>query len=200
MSSESEKLRQALFALAVNKKCEQVQQRMYQKLNAAMKEWNDALYGYLNVIAKLNTLIQLAEQQEHISLVRASLKNCSEMAKTGNESFDRIWRLVEMSLPITTMDQNYIKGIINNEQKLVEIKEKLQGLLLFSSDRESIETVQQMMVQINEVQSKINILSNKVRETVDDVIRIQSRQFDDIDKAADEEDGSDDSRDMDNSV
>lgn len=183
MSSES--LRKALFAIAINKKSEKIQQKIQQQVKLTMNEWETILHGYVNITAQLSTLTKLAEQQEHINCVRKTLKECTELAKAGTETFDKIWRLVELSLPISTMDHNWMRSILKNDKLLVEIKESLSSLLLFSSNREVIEIVQKMMLQITEVQSKINVLSTKVRETVNDEIRHHSEHFDDLDKAID---------------
>lgn len=189
MSSES--LRRALFAVAINKKSEKIHQKIQQQVQLTLKEWETILHGYVNITAQLNTLTKLAEQQEHISCVRKTLKECTDLAKAGTETFEKIWRLVELSLPISTMDNNWMASILKHDKLLVEIKESLSSLLLFSSNREVIEVVQKMMLQISEVESKINVLSTKVRETVGEVFRIRSEQFDELDKAieaaADEE-------------
>lgn len=193
MSSES--LRRALFAVAINKKSEKVHQKIQQQVQLTLKEWETILHGYVNITAQLNTLTKLAEQQEHISCVRKTLKECTDLAKAGTETFEKIWRLVELSLPISTMDNNWMASILKHDKLLIEIKESLSSLLLFSSNREVIEVVQKMMLQISEVESKINVLSTKVRETVGEVFRIRSEQFDELDKAieaaADEEEEED---------
>lgn len=48
-----------------------------------------------------------------------------------------------------------------------------------------------MMLQITEVQSKINVLSTKVRENVGEVFRLHSEHFDDLDKSTEEEEEKD---------
>lgn len=53
------------------------------------------------------------------------------------------------------------------------------------------------MLQITEVQSKVNVLSAKVNETVNDVLRFRSEHFDELDKAEEEADGDDDDNDDD---
>lgn len=184
MSSES--LRKALFAVAINKRSEKVQQKIQQQVNSTLSEWEQTLHGYVNITAQLSTLTKLAEQQEHISCVRKTLKECTDLARAGTETFDKIWRLVELSLPISTMDHNWMGSILKNDKLLIEIKESLSSLLLFSSNREVIEVVQKMMLQITEVQSKVNVLSTKVNETVNDVLRFRSEHFDELDKAAEE--------------
>lgn len=181
MSSES--LRRALFAVAINKKSEKVHQKIQQQVQLTLKEWETILHGYVNITAQLNTLTKLAEQQEHITCVRKTLKECTDLAKAGTETFEKIWRLVELSLPISTMDNNWMTSILKHDKLLVEIKESLSSLLLFSSNREVIEVVQKMMLQISEVESKINVLSTKVRESVGEVFRLRSEQFDELDKA-----------------
>lgn len=181
MSSES--LRKALFGVAINKKSEKVQQKIQQQVNLTLKEWETILHGYVNITAQLSTLTKLAEQQEHIACVRKTLKECTDLAKAGTDTFEKIWRLVELSLPISTMDHNWMTSILKHDKLLVEIKESLSSLLLFSSNREVIEVVQKMMLQIAEVQEKINVVSTKVRETVGEVFQIRSDQFDELDKA-----------------
>lgn len=181
MSSES--LRRALFAVAINKKSEKIHQKIQQQVNLTLKEWSSTLHGYVNITAQLNTLTKLAEQQEHITCVRKTLKECTDLAKAGTETFDKIWQLVELSLPISTMDNNWMESILKYDKMLIEIRESLSSLLLFSSNREVIEVVQKMMLQISEVEAKINVLSTKVRETVGDVFRVHSEQFDELDKA-----------------
>lgn len=179
----SENIRRALFAVAIHKKSEKVQQKIQQQVNLTLKEWETILHGHVNIISQLNTLTKLAEQQEQISCVRKTLKECTELARAGTETFEKSWRLVELSLPISTMDHKWMSSILKNDKLLVEIKESLSSLLLFSSNREVIEVVQKMMLQITEVQSKINVLSTKVCESVGDAFRIHSEQFDELDKA-----------------
>lgn len=181
MSSES--LRRALFAVAINKKSEKIHQKIQQQVNLTLKEWSSTLHGYVNITAQLNTLTKLAEQQEHITCVRKTLKECTDLAKAGTETFDKIWQLVELSLPISTMDNNWMESILKYDKMLIEIRESLSSLLLFSSNREVIEVVQKMMLQIREVEAKINVLSTKVQETVGNVFRVHSEQFDELDKA-----------------
>lgn len=181
MSSES--LRRALFAVAINKKSEKIHQKIQQQVNLTLKEWSSTLHGYVNITAQLNTLTKLAEQQEHITCVRKTLKECTDLAKAGTETFDKIWQLVELSLPISTMDNNWMESILKYDKMLIEIRESLSSLLLFSSNREVIEVVQKMMLQISEVEAKINVLSTKVQETVGNVFRVHSEQFDELDKA-----------------
>lgn len=181
MSSES--LRRAMITMAINKRSEKVQQKIQQQVSLTLKEWETILYGYVNITAQLNTLTKLAEQQNHITCVRKTLKECTELAKVGTETFESIWRLVQLSLPISTMDHSWMTSILKHEKLLVEIKESLSSLLLFSSDREVIEVVQKMMLQITEVQSKINLLSNKVNETVGELFRLRSEHLDEMDKA-----------------
>lgn len=192
MSSES--LRKALIAVAINKRSEKVQQKIHQQVSLTLKEWESILYGYVNITSQLNTLTKLAEQQDHITCVRKTLRECTDLAKAGTETFESIWRLVQLSLPISTMDHSWMASILKHEKLLVEIKESLSSLLLFSSDREVIEVVQKMMLQITEVQSKINLLSTKVGETVGEIFSLRSAQFDHLDKAleADEEDEDND--------
>lgn len=198
MSSES--LRRSLFAVAINKKSEKIHQKIQQQVNLTLKEWSSTLHGYVNITAQLNTLTKLAEQQEHITCVRKTLKECTDLAKAGTETFDKIWQLVELSLPISTMDSNWMESILKYDKMLIEIRESLSSLLLFSSNREVIEVVQKMMLQISEVEAKINVLSTKVRETVSDVFRVHSEQFDELDKAieaASEQEANEDDEDED---
>lgn len=192
----SENLRKALIAVAMNKRSDKVQQKIHQQVSLTLKEWETILYGYVNITAQLNTLTKLAEQQDQISCVRKTLRECTDLAKAGTETFESIWRLVQLSLPISTMDHSWMASILKHEKLLVEIKESLSSLLLFSSDREVIEVVQKMMLQITDVQSKINLLSTKVGETVGEIFSIRSAQFDELDKALEaEEDDIDDNDD-----
>ncbi|XP_031629665.1 uncharacterized protein LOC116344946 [Contarinia nasturtii] len=175
MSSES--LRKALFAVAINKKSDKVQQKIQQQVNLTLNEWGAILHGYVNITSQLTQVNKLAEQQEHITCVRKTLKECTDLAKAGTETFEKIWRLVELSLPISTMDHNWMKSVLKHNKLLIEIRESLSSLLLFSSNREVIEVVQKMMLQITEVQSRINVLSTKVRESVAEMFRLRSESF-----------------------
>lgn len=136
MSSES--LRKAIFAMAVNKKSEKVQEKIQQQVNLTLNEWETILHGYVNITTQLTQITKLAEQQEHITCVRKTLKECTDLARAGTETFEKIWRLVELSLPISTMDHNWMTSILKHNKLLVEIKESLSSLLLFSSNREVI--------------------------------------------------------------
>lgn len=183
MSSES--LRKAMITLVINKRSEKVQQKIAQQVSQTLKEWETILNGYVNITAQLNTLTKLAEQQNQITGVRQTLKECIALAKLGTDTFENIWRFILVQLPISTMDHSWMASILKHEHLLVEIKESLSSLLLFSSDREVIEVVQKMMLQITEVQSKINLLSTKVNETVGEIFRVRSEHLDEMDKAFD---------------
>lgn len=176
----SEDLRNALIALAIQKKTDQFKQKLNAQINSTFQNWEKVLYNYVNVLTQLNSLTKLAEQQKTISTIRQALKECGEMIKSSTEQFDHIVNLVETLLPVSTMNQGWMDSIIKHNDHLSEIKEKLSPLLLFSSNRDIIEMVQKMLKQVNDVQTKINILTLKVHEAVGKGIKMGSNQFNNL--------------------
>lgn len=181
----NEEMRNALIALAMDKKNDKVQTKLSNQINTTLKNWEKILFDYVHVLTQLNLLTKLADQQYAISNIRKALRECSELVKKNSEQFEHIGELVETLLPMSTINQNWMDSIIKHDKHLGEMKDKLKSLLIFSSNREIIEIVQKLLQQINDVQAKINVLSTKVHETVDNRILAGSNQFDNLDKLDD---------------
>lgn len=181
MVDNSVDLRNALMSLAIRKKVDKIQKKLSSQVNAALTGWEKVLHEYVNMVTQLNTLLRLAEQQKVISDIRRTLKDCSEMVKNGHEQFKQVGQLIETLVPISTMNKNWLDSIIKHNENLAEVKEQLAPLMMVSTNRDVIEMVQKMLQQINDVQSKMNVLSTKVVETVDNGIKLGSDQFENLD-------------------
>lgn len=187
MVDNSADLRNALMSLAIRKKVDKIQKKLCTQVNKALTGWEKILHEYVNMVTQLNTLLRLAEQQKVISDIRRTLKDCSEMVRNGHEQFKQVERLIETLVPISTMNKNWLDSIIKHNDNLAEIKEQLAPLMMVSTNRDVIEMVQKMLIQINDVQSKMNVLSTKVVESVDHAIKLGSDQFDNLDMLENED-------------
>lgn len=171
---ETQNLRKALMATALIKKGDKLQQKIQHKLDGAIKEWEFILFDYINATTELNILTQMAEQQKKIINLRKILKQCTKLIKMSTEHFDTIWELVDLMLPMSMVSGSWMENILKHEERLGQMKEALAPLLLFSCNREVIEIVQKMMLQITEIQTKINFLAGKVREAIQDTFKFGS--------------------------
>lgn len=181
MVDNSTDLRNAIMSLAIRKKVDKIQKKLCSQVNVALTGWEKVLHEYVNMVTQLNTLLRLAEQQKVISDIRRTLKDCSEMVKNGQEQFKQVGQLIETLVPISTMNKSWLDSIIKHNENLAEVKEQLAPLMMVSSNRDVIEIVQKLLRQINDVQSKMNVLSTKVTETVDHGIKLGSDQFENLD-------------------
>lgn len=201
MVDNSADLRNALMSLAIRKKVDKIQKKLTSQVNAALTGWEKVLHEYINMVTQLNTLLRLAEQQKVISDIRRTLKDCSEMVKNGHEQFKQVGQLIETLVPISTMNKNWLDSIIKHNENLAEVKEQLAPLMMVSTNRDVIEMVQKMLQQINDIQSKMNVLSTKVVETVDNGIKLGSDQFENLDIMENEdEDDNENENDIDTTL
>lgn len=192
MVDNSVDLRNALMSLALHKKVDKIQRKLSDQVNAALTGWERVLHEYVNMVTQLHTLLRLAEQQKVITDIRRTIKDCSEMVKNGQEQFKQVEQLIETLVPISTMNKSWLDSIIKHNENLAEVKEQLAPLMMMSTNRDVIEMVQKMILQINDVQSKMNVLSTKVAETIDYSIKLGSDQFDHLDMLENEDDGEND--------
>lgn len=171
---ESEQLRNALMALAMQKKCDKIVQTLTQQINTTLENWEKNLYAYFNLLTQLSTLTQVCEQQNTIVNIRRALRACKEIIKDGSEQFGQVNELIEKLIPISTINRDWMNSIIKHNDHLAIMKEKIQPILMTNSDRDIVDTVRKLIEQINDVQGKIQVLSTKMQETVDQRIQVAS--------------------------
>lgn len=160
----SAELRQAIMVVAMNKKCEKIQQKIHQEFTKTLNEWEKVLFDYVNVTLKLSSLTDLAEQQKRIGGIRSLLKDSTDIIKSVSNQFDKIWDMIETALPISTIDNTWIESIMSYDKHLIDIKKSLEPVMIFSPDRDTIEIVRTMVSQVTDIQAKLNVLSLKIRE------------------------------------
>lgn len=173
----SAELRQALMVVAMNKKSEKIQQKIHEEFTKSLNEWEKVLFDYVNVTLKLSTLIELSEQQKRIGSVRSLLKDSTDIIKSVSDQFNKIWEMIEIALPISTIDDTWIESIMSYDKHLVDIKKSLEPVMIFSPDRDTIETVRTMVSQVTDIQAKLNVLSLKIREQSTEKIRTSSTKL-----------------------
>lgn len=160
----SAELRHALMAVAMNKKREKIQQKIHEEFTKSLNEWEKVLFDYVNVTLKLSSLTELSEQQKRIGGVRSLLKDSTDIIKSVSDQFNKIWEMIEIALPISTIDDTWIESIMSYDKHLVDIKKSLEPVMIFSPDRDTIETVRTLVSQVTDIQAKLNVLSLKIRE------------------------------------
>lgn len=160
----AKQLRQAFLTVVFNKRSDKLQQKIQNQITTTLKEWEVVMYDYVNIITKLNQLTEIAEQQNRLNNVRKTLNECKELVTLGTDQFEKIWKLIEMALPISVINNSWMESIVKYADHLAQIKEALAPLLMYSSNRSIIEIVQKMLAQISDIQTKINFLTDKVNE------------------------------------
>lgn len=171
---ESQQLRRALMTVALNKKSEKINQKLQHQIDVAVKEWERIIFDYINVTKEVCALTKTAEQQHKLTNLRAQLKQYADLIKLSTQHFDSLWKMIDVMLPVAAVAPEWMDNIIKQEQKLSQMKETLVPLLVFSSNREVIETVQKMMLHINEIQTKISILAGRLRDGMEDTLKYGS--------------------------
>lgn len=162
----TKELRQTLQALAFNKRADKLTQKIQNQIATTLKEWEMILYDYVKVTTQLNELAKIAEQSNQLAKIRQTLKECRDLVKSGTEQFEKVWTMVEMALPISMISKNWMDSIMKYAEHLTQIKDALAPLLLHSSNRSVIEIVQKLMLQITDIQSKINLVTDKVSDSI----------------------------------
>lgn len=175
MSEESQKLRRSLLSTVLSKKGDKLQQKVQDKIDSSIHDWEVILFDYINVTTKLNNMVQLAEQQHQVHKLRSLLKQCTDLIKSSSQQFTYICELVEVVLPMSNLNTAWMESIVTQDSRLGQMKEALSHVLLFSSNRDVIEVVQKMMLQISDVQQKINYATSKVRAATHDTLKSSSR-------------------------
>lgn len=171
MTEESQNLRKSLIATFLNKKSDKIQQKVQQRIDSSFKDWETILNDYINMATKINNMIQLAEQHYQVSKLRHLLKECTELIKTSCRQFTSICDLIELILPMSNLNAAYVNNIIKQEESLLKMKDSLSHVLLFSCNRDVIEVVQKMILQITEIQQKLNFATSKVHDSLHNTLR-----------------------------
>lgn len=166
MSEESQNFRRALISTILSKKSDKVQQRVQNKIDSSIHDWEVILFDYINVTTKLNNMVHVAEQQQQVHKLRSLLKQCTDLIKSSSQQFTSICELIELVLPMSNLNTSWMDSIVKQESRLGQMKDALSHVLLFSSNRDVIEVVQKMMLQITDVQQKINYATTKVQDAV----------------------------------
>lgn len=175
MADESQNLRKSMISTFLTKKGDKLQQKIQNKIDSSIHDWEIILFDYINVTTKLNKMVQLAEQQHQVYKLRSLLKQCTDLIKSSSQQFTNICELMEVVLPMSNLNTTWMEGIVKQDSRLGQMKDALSHVLLFSSNRDVIEVVQKMMLQITDVQQKINYATSKVQDAMHDTLKSSSR-------------------------
>lgn len=174
MTEETLSLRKALIAQFFSKKNDKIQQKIQHKIDNSFKDWEAILTDYINITTKINNMVQLAEQHHQVGKLRHLLRQCTELIKASCEQFSSICDMIEVVLPMSNVNSSWMANISKQEQRLGQMKESLSQVLMFSSNRQIIEIVQKTMLQVNEIQQKINFATNKVHDAMHNTLKTSS--------------------------
>lgn len=166
MTEETLYLRKALIALFFSRKNDKIQQKIQQKIDSSFKDWESILTDYINITTKINNMVQLAEQHSQVGKLRNLLWQCTELIKASCEQFSSICDMIEVVLPMSNVNTTWMANILKQAARLGQMKESLSQVFMFSSNRQIIEIVQKTMLQVNEMQQKINFATNKVHDAI----------------------------------
>lgn len=174
MTEETLNLRKALIAQFFSKKNDKIQQKIQQKIDSSFKDWETILTDYINITTKINNMVQLAEQHHQVNKLSHLLRQCTELIKDSCDQFSSICDMIEVVLPMSNVNNTWMANILKQETRLGQMKESLSQVLMFSSNRQIIEIVQKTMLQVNEIQQKINFATNKVHDAMQNTMKNSS--------------------------
>lgn len=166
MVDDAKQLRQALLALALNKKCERIEQKLEIKVNKVTAEFETSLLDYMNAVNKLKLVIELAERHKKKLDFLTVLKDCSALTRNFSARFALMYELFESILPVSTINPDWLNNITKQEKRLVKIKEMLEKINMLSCNQSVTETVQRMVMQITDIQEKVKVSNVKIRDAM----------------------------------
>lgn len=167
---ESDVMRSVLMAMAMSKKSDRIYQKLQQNFYIAFKDWDKALHEYVQVTFELKKLIEIAEQQDKIVSLRRQLKQYSEMIKSTGQQFNLMINIFNAMLPVSSIGSEWLEAVIKHDQLLSEIRETLASVLVFSNNREVIESIQVMTLQINDIQTRLTVLADMLKNGTEKIL------------------------------
>lgn len=184
MTEETQNYRKTLIATFLSRKGDKIQQKIQHKIDAGFKDWETILNDYISITTKLNNMVQLAEQHQQANKLLSLLKQCTSLIKASCDQFTSICDLIDVILPMSNLNMAWMESIVKQEARLGQMKDSLSHVLLFSCNRDVIEVVQKMMLQVTEIQQKINYATNKVHDAMHNAIKNSSDTLANIADAA----------------
>lgn len=184
-------LREKILCVALAKKCDKIQERIHQEFSIILSKWEKVLFEYVSVSIKLSSLTKLSEQQRKICDARTMLRESAAVIQQTSNQFDEMWQLVEQAMTVSTVNNGWMANAATYDRHLVDIKMALEPMLIFSEDRETMETVRKMVNQVTDIRTKMNALTERVQEASIDQLRLSSSRMDVyLDKKLTENDSS----------
>lgn len=174
MADDCKVLRQALLAVALNKKCDKIEQKIHTKINKIIAEFELVLLDYMNVVNKLKLAIELAERHQNNLKLQKLLRESADIIKNFSAQFSMVYEIFETILPVSSINPEWMNNIDRQEKRLIKIKDTLTQIQMFPCNREVIEIVQRMVMQITDIQEKIKVSSEKVRDVMHETIKYGS--------------------------
>lgn len=175
---ESRNLRKILYSIAINKKCERIHQKIQQRIDDVIKDWNETISNYVRTIANLFELIQLAEQQQRLDRINSELKGFNDLTKTAVELCDKFFGFIKHIIPDSSINVgDYLEVITKADGQLEDIKEMLSSILIVSSHREVIENVQEVKLKMEEIQSQMQVIQKRLTDCTEKVLKHASNSL-----------------------
>lgn len=174
MADDARALRQALLVVALNKKCDKIQQKIHTKINKTSADFETALLDYMNVVNKLKITIELAERHQNNLKLQKLLRESADLVKNFSAQFAMAYEMFDSILPVSSINPDWMNNIDKQEKRLIKIKDTLTQIQMFPCNREVIEIVQRMVMQITDIQEKIKVSSEKVRDLMHETIKYGS--------------------------
>lgn len=171
------KLRSAILKLALEKKCEKIQKDVHIEFTKLLAKWEKVLLEYITVATQLSKLLMSAKKHSRLAEIREMLKTCDDVVQKTSRQFDEMWKLMEKALIETTMNARWIDQIKTYNSHLIDIKKALEPIMIFTPDRQIMDTVRKMAEQVEEINIKLNALTSRVDFACIHKIRESSEQM-----------------------
>lgn len=171
-------LREKILCVALAKKCDKIQERMHREFSSVLLKWEKVLFDYVSVSMKLSSLTKLTEEQRKINDARKVLRDSAEVIEHTASQFEEMWELMEHAMSVSTVNNGWLENAATYDRHLADIRMALEPMLIFSADRETIETVRKMVNQVSDIQTKTSALTVRVQEASTEQMRQSSAQMD----------------------
>lgn len=174
MAEEARNLRQALLAVALNKKQAKIQQKIQTMIVEVATEFENRLLDHIQIVNKLQLAIALAERHNKNLELRDVLNQCADLTKDFSQHFTKAYDTFELILPVSSINPEWINTIDRQEKHLIKITDALSQIQVLPCNREVIEIVQRMVMQITDMQEKIKVSTEKVRDVMHETVKYGS--------------------------
>lgn len=178
--SGSGELREKIMCVALAKKCDRIEDRIHKEFTHALFRWEKVLYDYVNVAIKLSALTKLTEEQRKIGDARNVLRESVDIIKHTAAQFEEMWTLMGKAMNVSKVNNGWLENTTIYDRHLADIRMALEPMLIFSADREIMETVRRMVNQVSDIQIKLNALTSRVQEATGEQMRQSSSQLDEF--------------------